>query len=421
MILVNVLIFVIFSLFLVSKYDKALIVITIWLPFLDMLILPVSNVTVFGGLLFVALTLYVTRNRRSFIERFKTYPMALCTLILLLSIALTNKYSGNPHWPSSIISFTSVYMLPFLLWSSLTTSPKLQQYIHLLYFCVVVSVLYCFIEVILGRNPIMEWLVSNKEMVGSGVGLSDRFRFGIKRIQGLFALNGALGGFCILNALFFLFLRIQYKTYVSKYKNLPFLIGALILCAFFTGTRSVMIACVIGMIYAINKNPLKNKWTYYLIVIFILIIPFALTYFTQIYMSFADTESIDGSNASMREVQFGLAYHFLTQSFWIGNGIAYTFTDVIPEYPEMCGAESVWIPFMIDQGVIGVTAYAILVLYSLYYCFKLKNRVGFFMILAFLVLKTMTSAPGLNEAYFLIYIVLTSKIIMLQHTKNEML
>lgn len=416
MILINILIFIIFSLFLIAKYEKTLIIISIWLPFLDVLILPIPNVTVFGGLLFVALALYVARNRSVVIGRFNSYPMAFCTSFLFLSIVLTNKYSGNPRWPSSIVAFTSVYMLPFLLWDSLNTPQKLQRYIRLLHICVVISVVYCFVEVVLARNPIMEWLVSNKDMIGGNVGLSDRFRFGIKRIQGLFAMNGALGGFCTLNALFFLFLTMKCRTYVAKYKNLPFLIGFLIMCVFFTGTRSVMLACAVGMIYVVNKNLFKYKWTYYLVIGGIFIAPFALVYLTQIYMSFADTESVGGSNSSMREVQFGLAFYFLEQSFWVGNGIAYTFTDVIPEYPEMCGAESVWISLMVDQGIVGTAAYALLILYSLYYCFKTKNKVGFFMTVSFLVLKTITSAPGLNEAYFLIYVVLTTKIILLQHT-----
>lgn len=421
MILINILLFISLSFFFVSKYEKSLFMLAVWSPFLNMLTLPIPNVTVFGGLLFVALALYLARNRSMVIRQLKSYPMAFCTALLFLSIVFTNKYSGNPHWPSSIISFMSIYILPFLLWNSLNTQKKLQRYIRLLHLCVVISVAYCFIEVVLARNPIMEWLVSNKDMIAGHVGLSDRFRFGIKRIQGLFALNGALGGFCTLNALLFLFLNVKCKNYIVRYKNLPFLIFSLIMCAFFTGTRSVMLACAVGMVYVLNKNLFKYKWTYYLIIAGIFIAPFALVYFTQIYLSFADTESVGGSNSSMREVQFGLAFYFLEQSLWIGNGMAYTFTDVVPEYPEMCGAESVWISLMVDQGILGTVAYALLILYSFYYCYKIGNKAGFFMTLSFIALKSLTSAPGLNEAYFLIYIVLTSKIVLLQHAESLVL
>lgn len=414
MILVNVLIFVIFSLLLVAKYDKAIAVISVWSFFLNMLVLPVRNVSVFGALLSVAFVLYVIRNGRAVVGQFKAYPMASCTLFVFLFLILTNAFSGNPHWLVSISFFVPVYLLPFLLWNSLDTPRKVGRYVRLSYICAVISVAYCFVEVVSGRNPIMEWMVAD-DMVENFVGLSDRFRFGIKRIQGFFALNGALGGFCTLNMLLFLFLKMKHEAYVSRYRFLSFLIGALALCAFFTGTRSVILAWCIGMMYVVNRNLFRYKWTYFLIVGCIVVFPFVLPWLSQIYMSFLDMESIAGSNLSMRETQFELTFYYLKRSFWIGNGISYTFSDVLPESPDIKGAESVWIPYMIERGILGTAAYAFLILYSLYYCIQIRNKAGFFMVVSFIVLKSLTSAPGISEAYFLAYVVLTSKITLLRH------
>lgn len=60
----------------------------------------------------------------------------------------------------------------------------------------------------------------------------------------------------------------------------------------------------------------------------------------------------------------------MMQSPFLGNGISYTFEYVADKYKEMCGAESLWIPIMIDFGMLGITAIIVFIIQVGYYIKK---------------------------------------------------
>ncbi len=243
------------------------------------------------------------------------------------------------------------------------------------------------------------------------VGNSDRARFGIKRIQSFLTYNGAMGMCCGMNFVLLLYIRMYYKDYIVQYKQiLPFLLFALAACIVFTGARSVMLAFAVGLLAFARPSIFKYKWTYFLIFIFILALPVLISFLAPIITSFVDTEAVGGSNVDMRTMQLDTAVYFWHKSFWTGNGIGFT-NYVIENYREdIYGAESLWFSKMMNQGLLGMVAFSITIVQPIYVLIKNKLTPCIFIVLSFLVAKTMTSAPGITEAYHLIFVVVLLKV-----------
>ena len=124
------------------------------------------------------------------------------------------------------------------------------------------------------------------------------------------------------------------------------------------------------------------------------------TYINTIIDSFIDTESVIGSNADMREGQFELAFYFLNKSFWFGNGIG-EIGNVLINYQEMMGAESLWIPVMVEQGIFGIISIISIFVFSIVYAYKRHFIPMIWIPIGFIVLFTMTSIPNCQPTYHL--------------------
>ena len=130
-------------------------------------------------------------------------------------------------------------------------------------------------------------------------------------------------------------------------------------------------------------------------------------YLDKIILSFTDTESVGGSNTDMRSIQFELAALFMMQSPFLGNGISYTFEYVADKYKEMCGAESLWIPIMIDFGILGITAIIVFIIQVGYYIKKYCEIRLLFFLLGILVFNSLSSIPAFSftQLFYLFVII----------------
>ena len=163
------------------------------------------------------------------------------------------------------------------------------------------------------------------------------------------------------------------------------------------------------MIYT-SCQTIKSRKIQRFIPLLVVILFLSIGFLDKIIVSFTDTQSVSGSNSDMREMQFNLALYFMGVSPILGNGLAYTFEYVQAFFPdEILGAESVWFPLMIDQGLLGVVSYLIYLLFPLLYALKKKMYVVVFCILAFAVEKSLSSLPGINISYFMIYVIVFVK------------
>ena len=126
-------------------------------------------------------------------------------------------------------------------------------------------------------------------------------------------------------------------------------------------------------------------------------------YFTQIFLSFIDTKSVVGSSSDMRELQIAVVMNALESSPLYGFGLEGT-SIVINRYVEAYGLESVWFQTLVNFGLLGAFAFAFSLLQGFYYTLKNKNIIAFTVVVMFLLVKTMSSIPGLGNGYF-IYII----------------
>lgn len=394
---------------MITNFDKTIIFIGVWFIVFDMLTLPINGISLFNALSFCSIIIFIIKKRS-----LQNIPTFFWTCIISASIShiLTNLFSGNPHWPTSILRTISNYLFPIILWNSLKNKYAIQYFIHNLFIFVSLLLIYGLFETITKTNPIINWLVTNKLTTGS-VAIAEGIRFGLKRIQSFLSMNGALGVCCTSNALLFIFLlKGNFKAKLKEKKYItPLFITCLYICAMLTGSRSIFLAVFSSFLYIWNKSILKNKWTYIFFLTSILILPFIQDYFGDVFRSITDTDSVGGSSTEMREGQLELSLYFLQQNPIFGNGIGYTFSYVTKNFQEMYGAESIWFSIMIDQGLIGIFSYLFIIITSIQYCLKKHIYVGIFIIIAFIIAKTFSSIPGISESYFLIYLVLLDKII----------
>lgn len=192
--------------------------------------------------------------------------------------------------------------------------------------------------------------------------------------------------------------------YIRQSQFNTIVIALLFAAIFFTGARSAIAALVCVLPICIDKRyfRLKNILPIGLFAIFAFIV--LSGYIDTIIGSFIDTEKVTGSNSDMRENQLDISLMYLSHSPVVGNGIAYTFSTVKLWDKDINGAESIWFTAMIDQGLLGVTAYALYFIALFWYCFKRHDPKMAFMPLAFLVFYTLSSIPCVEVTFVFIFL-----------------
>lgn len=129
------------------------------------------------------------------------------------------------------------------------------------------------------------------------------------------------------------------------------------------------------------------------------------SYFISVYDSiFVDTE-IGGSSSDMREGQWEIAFYYLTNDFWVGNGITFTNSLLNQDEEGLFGAEGMWIPIIMDRGMIGVISVLFAFIIGLFEIIKRKHYRLIWLWVSFLVLKTITTGVGIELTYYAVILV----------------
>lgn len=253
------------------------------------------------------------------------------------------------------------------------------------------------IEVLTGYNPIYEFLIHSGLYNIENAKHITEVRFGLKRAQSIFSMHTTLGGYAYLVFGFYSYLT--YKISKTDYKY-GILAWALLACAFLTGARSAIIGCVIAMMIFVNKKTIRQMHKGVLFLAAIALLTVGSVYISTIYGSFVDTNAVSGSNTDMRTIQYEISLFYFLQSPLIGNGLSYTWNVALVEYPELYGAESVWFPYMIDQGLLGCIAWLSFSICALIYLSKNGMASYGWVILGWVVFSTLSSIPGITDLFF---------------------
>lgn len=128
---------------------------------------------------------------------------------------------------------------------------------------------------------------------------------------------------------------------------------------------------------------------------------FASEYFSDVFSAFVNTEEVGGSSTDMRSEQMAISAALMANSPLFGNGMQYTWG--VAAKTGLLGAESLWFPIMIEQGVVGLLSCIFFFVVCFRYAFIRRHKNICFLVLGFLVFNTMSSIPMIPFFFIFIY------------------
>lgn len=363
-------------------------------------------------------------NRKRLVSKYK-YPFVLCSLLSVVSYIATAYVSTEPHWPFTIMKCIRYFGFPICFYYYVIKSKNVfPSFVRgLLYFSLFIF-LYSIVETIIGTSPIVNFV---NDYNGSGYNMDEAFRYGVKRIQAVFIHSTALGYYCALVISFFmLFVSKRFRILYGISESLYFLvIAGLIVTAFLTGTRSAIIPIAIVLAWKYKSEIFKVKNLLGYTAIFCIVVFLASTYLADYLNSILESvlntnDNAVGSSTDMRFTQFEIAFYYWAQAPLLGNGAGYTFEVVTPQNIEMYGAESIWMPLLIDNGIIGCIAYLMCYVSALKYILSNKFNINSIVFLGLIFLiNTATSVPGFDISFILILVMSIVAILQEQNLKLQ--
>lgn len=408
--------FILFSflvVLLISNFSKGFMIIFVLSTWLSCFSFLGQNMMAFLSLaiLIIFVFKYGLKNLLSIID----FPFKKPFLLIAVSLVISNFFAETKHYPTVIISIISELFIVFVFWYLLNKEKNItmKRLVNYSFAYALIIVCYTIFETITRSNPIVEYL--NQVNAYSFEGLITEVRFGLKRSQSIFAMHTTNGA---VSMLLFVFCYYAYAYgYFKKRKFLYYITFLLVFVVFSTGARSVILGLVISLLSVVYIGRVKLKYILGFLVSIIFVYLCFRMYLNEILNSFIDTKNVQGSNSDMRAIQFGIAFMFLQQSLWIGNGISYTWEFALPLHEELLGAESLWIPIMIDRGLLGIFSFVLFFVSLIRYCIKNESTECVFVILGFLVANTLSSLPNFSIIYISAYIYVI--IMMKKNSKYE--
>ena len=403
-----------FVFLLIKNFSKGVILTTYTVFFLNYLSTGIPGVRLFYLLVAVMIPLflyhvYIKRD----IKLYEKYPPTILFASFFISgcYLITNFYAIEKQTVTIIVNLMCYFVYPYIFWHVVNTKEKLTNLLKGIIILFIIAVVYTFIEVALGNNPLTVFMLDN----GFNEGLlfdREQVRMGFKRCNSIFEYVSTLG-FLSASAFFmFFFLRYVYKFSDMK-KWLKYLLCLLPVCIFFTGTRSQMLAflvCFFPLLFHGKFYRTSIFWIY--LGLIIIALPFIIEPATILINSILESDSsqeIRGSSTQMRQIQLEIVLSYLQQSPIWGNGRLYIWNHVEPDNPALYGAESMWFPLLVDYGIMGAISFLTLFVACFWELMKCNKYFVFFP-LAYLTAKTISVTIGIEFYTLIIFSLLLIKI-----------
>lgn len=393
---------IVFLFFLVKNYRKTFLAIIVFAPFISQFKSPVVGMnlmTLWSVLSFVVVSFRIKWN----FLKIKNFPVKLAFVLLAASLFLANYFSTSKHWIPTITTIIVSVVNVFFFWYLFSEKKDSMLFVikccFLFGFCVSV---YSLFETVTRSNFYIE-MVNSLDLYINRTYISE-IRYGLKRSQSLFSMHTTNGAVA-----FILFFVLQYSEKMRellRHKKLFDLTKRLLFCTvFFSGARSAIVGFLIALLSLCSIKKLKSRNGLVVIVMLGIVCVGISDYIESVFYSIQNTSSISGSNSDMRGLQFGVAEYYLRKNFLFGNGVAYTWNEASRLFhKELLGAESLWIPIAIDQGVFGIFSYVVLLLSTIFYSLKNHEKKLVYFIGGFWIFNTMSSLPGVNITYLFVWV-----------------
>ena len=395
--MLHYIVFLIFFVFLLRKFENTAIMVAAmacWLTFFRDPLNLVDNVYLVLSLLIVLLGV------KKYGKSLKKAPFIWCIVPVFVSYVVTMFAHGV--FLKQYLIIIAQYLFPCVLYLIINSRAKVNLFVKYASAFMILVTVYCFIEEIISSNPFISWCEDRADSFTFFSNKTDE-RFGFKRAQSIFASPTGLGIMCsYLFVTLFIFLRNNEQQMRVVWRKA--LLIFMPICVFFTGTRSIILCFLLAVMTLLTPSTIRKYRTTFILTAIILCV-FLSSYFISIYDSiFVDTE-IGGSSSEMREGQWEIAFYYMMNDFWVGNGFTFTSSLLNNDEAGLFGAEGMWLPIIMDRGMIGVISVALAFIIGLSEIIKRKYYRLIWLWVSFLVLKTITTGVGIEPTYYAVILV----------------
>lgn len=374
-----------------------------------------------GVLLYAPLKLFFNINVRFGIT---TFDFAMSTLIFILFI-LNRKKLYHDKFPLSkyfiiyAIGYTITCIYPDY---SLNFIPRIVIMVllfsYVYYYCLktvddvkfaimsysVFAIVMCFnglLEPLFNINPLDSFLQSVSNTSNSIFIDNTLVRMGQVRYRSFIPHAISYGVACCIILYIvlwrFLIIKDNVKVKFITLLSICLLISGIFIC----GSRTPILGLLPIIFIIFNKKYINKKVRNRIICLVIIIIFIRGDYFIYTLESLLNpkvAEEAGGSSMDVRLVQFSLALNWMLENPMFGKGMQF---DAFSVNTDILGAESVWFPLMMNNGLIGVFSYAV-IYWGCYKKFSLSSGKLFLLLfsLGWLIMRSATSLIGVTDAQF---------------------
>jgi O-antigen ligase len=347
------------------------------------------------------------------------FPLKKAFFLYMLSLVISALFQNITPLVSTTIStflyILNTYIFVYLFYKEVRSEKDIKFIINGFAILFSLAILYGFYEKFNDfDNPIMAYEFSISPL-DKDLQYDDSYVNSTRgnRVRSIFPHPLECGAYMALIFTFYYFLFTRFRSYWSFPwgAKVIFLVGTVFILVFANGRGAVLYALIAFAFLQNIKTMLKLMLWLPLVALVAMDIITMLIYST--FNAEAATDA-GGSNLAMRLMQLNIVFQIFIDKPLLGYGInAYSYWH--DRYPEILGAESVWLGLMLRQGVFGIIAYC----YLLHSIIKIKtiksNRFIIGSTLAWLIMETTT--VGGNIIFFLIIILLVQKMDLLNNAK----
>lgn len=241
----------------------------------------------------------------------------------------------------------------------------------------------------------------------------DELRFGLPRIKSFMPFSITYGVACaILLSLPFYLVFENFRKSLLMRLLVPMSLVFLLIGVITSASRSPILGIVVLLSYLFLDKELFKRYKTKILLLLLLIAVFMWPFIYDNIMSILNPKAADaigGSSMDMRIGQYSIAFDYMMQSPLFGLGKETQITDIL-----FFGGESIWLPLMINNGILGVFGYI-----YLYYAIVKNTKVSgsrylHIVTASWLVMNTATSLMGLGDATYLTLYMLLYRYIYLK-------
>ena len=258
------------------------------------------------------------------------------------------------------------------------------------------------LELFMHKCPVDDWIRSmpfiDKEHAWDTD--FDELRFGLPRIKSFMPFSITYGVACaILLSLPFYLVFENFRKSLLMRLLVPMSLVSLLIGVITSASRSPILGIVVLLSYLFLDKKLFKRYKTKILLLLLLIAVFMWPFIYDNIMSILNPKAADaigGSSMDMRIVQYSIAFDYMMQNPLFGLGKETQITDTL-----FFGGESIWLPLMINNGILGVFGYI-----YLYYAIVKNTKVSgsrylHIVTASWLVMNTATSLMGLGDATYL--------------------